>query len=149
MTTDEAELVATWRYDGAWSVYDLDSPQSLLDDLSCYHSAVMDEGLIGFCCTGIAARVQGMTEESGVLDVGLGMDPALVGRGDGAAFGQAVLSYLSTEAPDQTLRAVIQDWNARSLALARRLGFTDAGELVVVQRGRPVTYRVLTKSPKL
>jgi hypothetical protein len=45
------------------------------------------------------------------------------------------------------MRVVIQSWNARSLRLARQLGFADAGELIVLQSDRPVTYRVLTRLP--
>ncbi|WP_445168054.1 GNAT family N-acetyltransferase [Mycolicibacterium sp. Dal123E01] len=149
MTTDQAELVSTWQYDAQWSVYNLDSAQSLIADLACYHAVVADERLIGFCCTGTAARVPGMTEDSSILDIGVGMEPALTGQGHGAAFGDAVLRYLSTHRPGQTLRAVVQQWNARSLALARRLGFADTGELTTTQGGRPATYRVLIKSPKL
>jgi len=71
------------------------------------------------------------------------MDPALVGQGHGTAFGAAVLSYLADEHPGLTLRVAVQSWNARSLGLARRLGFAEAGELTAMQGGRPVTYRVL------
>ncbi|WP_319436091.1 GNAT family protein [Mycobacterium sp. RTGN5] len=147
MTAGEAELVATWQYDGDWSIYNLDSAESILDDLACYHSVLEHARVLGFCCTGVAARVPGMTEEPGILDVGLGMDPALVGQGHGAAFGAAVLRYLAAQDPDQTLRAVIQDWNVRSLRLTRRLGFSDVGQLVVHLSDQPVTYRVLTRPP--
>lgn len=145
MTAHEAVQVAAWRYDDAWSVYDLDSQQPLLDELSCYHSVFADDQLIGFCCTGTAARVAGMTEEPGVLDVGMGMNPQLVGAGRGAEFGGFVLEYLDARYGNQTLRAVVQDWNERSLRLIRRLGFTDAGDLIVLPGGRPVTYRVMTR----
>ena len=145
MTADEAKLIATWHYSGKWSVYDLPSPQPLLDALTSYHSVLVDEKLIGFCCTGSAARVPGMSGVSAILDIGMGMDPTAVGRGYGAVFGQAVLDYLSAQHPDWTLRAVVQDWNERSLRFARRLGFVDACELTVVQDGRRIPYRVVVK----
>jgi hypothetical protein len=37
MTADEAERVATWRFSGDWSIYDLGSAQPLIDDLASYH----------------------------------------------------------------------------------------------------------------
>ncbi len=148
MTADDAALVAGWRYVDKASVYNLDSPRPLLEELDCFH-AVTDAGtLIGFCCAGKAARVAGMCEEPDTLDIGMGMDPALMGRGHGAAFGRAVLRYLTSRHPGQALRAVVQDWNQRSLQLTRRLGFADAGELIVRQNGRPVRYRVVVKSSK-
>ena len=104
MTADEAQRVATWRYSGEWSVYDLESPQSLLDDLVEYHSVLVGHTLIVFCCTGEAARVSGMKKKPATLDVGMGMAPTHVGRGYGAVFGRAVVTYLSTMYPDQALR---------------------------------------------
>ena len=145
MTADEATLVAAWRYDGDWSVYNLDSAGSLLDDSPCYHAVLADDRLVGFCCTGIAARVPGIADEPGILDVGMGMDPALVGQGHGTAFGAAVPRYLTAHQPNQMMRVVIQGWNARSLQFAYRLGFSEIGELIVRQSGQRVTYRVLTK----
>ena len=147
MTVDEAVDVASWRYGGDWSVYDLSTPQPLLDNLTSYHAAVAGGELIGFCCTGIEARIAGMSEDSAMLDVGMGMNPKLVGCGNGAQFGKTVLEFLDVRHPGVTLRAVVQDWNERSLRLTRQLGFEDAGELVVVQGGRPMTYRVVRRLP--
>ena len=70
MTVDEAEQVAAWRYSGGWSIYNLESAQSLIVDLSNYYSIMFDGNLIGFCCIGEAARVPGMTEEPATLDLG-------------------------------------------------------------------------------
>lgn len=145
MTVGDAQRVAAWRYSGDWSVYDLRSAQPLIDDLASYRAVVAGKTLTGFCCIGEAARVPGMTAEPVTIDVGMGMDPAAVGGGNGAAFGQAVLSYLSQSYPGQALRAVVQSWNVRSLRLTRRLGFEDLGELTAVQGGQPVAYRIVVK----
>ena len=55
MTVDEATRVASWRYAGQWSVYDLTSARPLVDDLASYYAVVAGETLIGFCCIGAAA----------------------------------------------------------------------------------------------
>ncbi len=60
MTVDEAVDVANWRYGGDWSVYDLSTPQPVLDNLSSYYTVASGDDLIGFCCIGIEARVAGM-----------------------------------------------------------------------------------------
>lgn len=145
MAADEAADVAGWRYEGDWSVYDLSTP--ILDDLTSYYVVVDGERLIGFFCTGVEARVAGMSEEPATLDVGMGMNPKFVGRGHGARFGGAVLEYLAIRNPGVTLRAVVQSWNERSLRLTRQLGFQDAGELTVDQAGQPVAYRVVRRPP--
>ena len=38
MTVDEATRVASWRYAGQWSVYDLTSARPLVDDLASYYA---------------------------------------------------------------------------------------------------------------
>lgn len=145
MTVREAVDVANWRYGGDWSVYDLAAPKPILDNLSSYYTVVSGEDLIGFCCIGIEARVAGMKAHPAILDVGMGMNPQLVGRGNGARFGEIVLQYLDRRHPGMTLRAAVQAWNERSLRLTRRLGFEDAGELITVQGGRSVSYRVVQR----
>jgi len=145
MAADDAAAVVAWRYEGDWSIYNLSTSQPLLDNLASYHVVVNGYKLIGFFCTGTEARVPGMNEEVAVVDVGMGMNPKLVGRGNGSRFGETVLGYVADQHPGATLRAVVQSWNDRSMRLARRLGFQDAGQLTVDQGGRPVTYRVVRK----
>lgn len=143
MTREDAERVARWRYRGAWSVYDLPSAEPILDALTDHHAVVAADTLIGFCCTGDAARVPGLAVEPHMLDVGLGMDPSLVGRGQGTAFGWAVVRHLALRHPGRSMRAAVQSWNQRSLRLTQRLGFADEGVLTAGQGGRPVSYRIL------
>jgi RimJ/RimL family protein N-acetyltransferase len=145
MTAEEAEQVACWRYKGDWSIYDVPSAQPLIEDLGDYCAVVANQRLIGFCCIGAAARVPGLSENPAVLDVGIGMNPELVGVGHGVAFGQTVLRYLTKRFPDSALRAVVQSWNQRSLRLTQRLGFEDVGDFTVVQGGREVAYRIVVR----
>lgn len=147
MTIDEAVDVASWRYSGDWSVYDLSTPQPIIDNLASYRSVASGNEVVGFYCTGVEARVAGMVDVPAILDVGMGMHPELVGRGNGARFGEVVLRDLEARHSGVTLRAVVQSWNERSLTLTHRLGFQPVGKLVVVQDGRKLTYDVLHRSP--
>ncbi len=143
MSAHDAHLVATWRYSGPWAVYDMASAQPIFDHLPDYVAVTSGGQLVGFCCVGHAARVPGLLKEVDVLDVGLGMHPELVGHGRGEELGRTVLEFLATTHPDQQLRAVVQNWNERSLRLTRRLGFEDAGDITAVQNGHRVTYRIV------
>ncbi|OBB17626.1 hypothetical protein A5662_05815, partial [Mycobacteriaceae bacterium 1482268.1] len=124
-------------YGGPWAVYELPSAQPLLDDLADYYSVTSGQVLIGFFCTGAAARVPGMVEDPTVVDVGLGLHPDHVGRRRGALFARIVLKHLSEVHPGRPLRAVVQAWNRRSLRLTHQLGFVDIGEMTTVQNGKP------------
>jgi ribosomal-protein-alanine N-acetyltransferase len=146
LTPDHAQRIAEWRYDGPWAIYDsrpADPPMSGADG----YLAVTGPGgtpLVGFCCTGAAARVAGLTNQSAFVDIGVGMDPAHVGAGHGVEFAAAVVAHVRAETPGVKIRAVVQSWNTRSLTVTKRLGFVDAGRHIAVQDGRDVEYTVVT-----
>ena len=144
MTAADAQRIRDWRYDGPWTVYDSrpdDDPMS--DNLAV--AGTEGGPLVGFCCSGVEATVPGLPPDDTVLDIGVGMDPAFVGQGHGPAFATAVLDHYRSTTGMTRFRVVVQAWNERSLRLTRSLGFTDAGDHVVVQNGQPVTYRILVR----
>src|ERR1043166_4070523 len=93
LTEADAREISDWRYEGPWSVYDSRPEDGLmpLDEDYLAVAGAYGGPLGGFCCSGSEARVPGLAEVPGVLDVGFGMDPARVGRGHGVEFGTAVL----------------------------------------------------------
>jgi hypothetical protein len=58
-----------------------------------------------------------------VLDVCVGIDPALVGQEHDLRFATAVVDYYRTTTGAGRLRAVVQAWNERGVRLTRPLGF--------------------------
>ncbi len=137
LTPADLDDIAGWRYDDRWAVYDSDGP---LDPELGYWAVVEgsseNERLVGFGCLGEDARVPGLPEADGVLDVGVGMRPDLVGQGRGPEFAATVLDFAHARGATR-LRAVVQDWNIRSLRLVERLGFVrvgthDVGEVTFV-----------------
>jgi RimJ/RimL family protein N-acetyltransferase len=143
LTDADLDDIQTWAYDGAWSVYD--SEGGRLDPAMGYWAVVDgsgdDERLVGFGCLGEDARVPGLAEVDGVLDVGVGMRPDLVGQGLGPEFATTVLDFAHSRGATR-LRAVVQEWNTRSLRLVERLGFLRTGThpvgdvtFVVVEKG--------------
>ena len=142
LTADDLADIATWAYDGRWSVYDSDGP--LDPDLGYW--AVVEatphgERLVGFACLGEDARVPGLAERDGVLDVGVGLRPDRVGQGLGPTFAGTVLD-LAADRGARRVRAVVQDWNGRSLRVLARLGFQRTGTHAVGE----VTYLVLERA---
>lgn len=147
LTVADAEQIATWRYDGQWRTYDSRPEDGLLRAEAGYQ-AVADPAtgaLVGYVCTGAEARVPGLAEKAGVVDVGAGMRPDLVGSRVGSEFGAAVLGHIAVHAGtgDFLLRAVVLDWNERSLRLCARLGFRRVGTHSCEQDGRQNTYVLL------
>ncbi|MDQ1616956.1 MAG: [ribosomal protein S18]-alanine N-acetyltransferase [Actinomycetota bacterium] len=145
MSAEDGESIALWRYPGPWAVYDGTEPVHADEG---FFAVVDDEdgGLVGFACLGLEARVPGLGEVAGVLDVGVGMRPDLTGQGRGREFAAAVLKHARGAAADASatrFRAVVQEWNRRSLRLLERLGFTEVARHVVPEQG--VTYVVLSR----
>jgi RimJ/RimL family protein N-acetyltransferase len=138
LTLDEAERPLGWRYAEPYTVYDAEGP--LRRDLGFF--AVEDAGgdLVGFGCVGAEARVPGVEEEPGTVDVGYGLRPDLTGQGLGREFVGAVLSHVTDEHPSALQRMSILRWNARSRRVAQAHGFRvvdEAGEFDVLVREPP------------
>lgn len=132
LTVEDARFIARWRYDGPWQVYDPRPGDALLSD-DPHFLAVAGAGggpLAGFCCSGVEARVPGLAAEEGTLDVGVGMDPSMVGQGNGLRFVTTIIDHYRGTTGARRLRAVVQSWNERSLRLTRSAGFVPVGEYV-------------------
>lgn len=147
MTESFAREIATWTYLDEWSVYNSSPTSDLFTTEAGYLAVVGSENiLVGFACSGVEARVPGLSEAVDTLDVGLGMNPIFVGQGRGAEFGAAVVSYFQDSTNARYLRVVVQSWNERSLNLARNLGFKEIETHDCDQNGSFVTYTLLLKA---
>ncbi|HET7328062.1 MAG TPA: GNAT family N-acetyltransferase [Nocardioidaceae bacterium] len=141
LTADHGQQIALWRYPGPWAVYDSAGPP---DPTEGYWAVVDDaDELIGFACFGTEARVSGMAEQLGTLDVGVGIRPELTGQGRGQMFSEAVLAHGRDHTGASVFRAVVQDWNQRSVRLLHSLGFERTGTHPVPAQGK--TYVVMER----
>jgi ribosomal-protein-alanine N-acetyltransferase len=95
----------------------------MLDPRNGFHGVHGSDGLVGFCSFGSDGRVPGGPYADDALDVGAGMDPALVGVGHGRAFLGAVVHYAKSNLNAGRLRATIASWNERALRASRSVGF--------------------------
>jgi RimJ/RimL family protein N-acetyltransferase len=131
ITSDEAREVLTWRYPGLPTLYN-PAPDELEGDIEIlltpaynYYAARSAEGLLaGFCCYGADAQVPGGDYGlRNAVDVGLGLNPDLTGRGLSHGFLAAVLEWgRQCFAPDY-FRATVAAINVRSQGMFSRAGF--------------------------
>jgi len=137
LTADEAERPLGWRYPEPHATYDAEGP---LGQGLGFFAVDDDEGnLVGFGCVGAEARVPGVEEEPGTIDVGYGMRPELIGQGRGREFVGAILAHAAEGDPTARLRMSILHWNDRSRRIAQAHGFRivdRVGEFdVLVRKG--------------
>ena len=135
LTVEEAEEPLGWHYAAPYDTYDAAGPLGR----GAGFFAVEDGtgNLVGYGCEGAEARVPGVEEEPGTIDVGYGMRPDLVGRGLGREFVGAVLAHVTGAHPSARLRMSILRWNMRSRRVAEAHGFRvvdQAGEFDVLVR---------------
>jgi RimJ/RimL family protein N-acetyltransferase len=142
LTEADANEIAKWRYGDAYSLYDVDDAERLLDPAYEYHAAVgRDDELVGYCCFGADARVPGLGEDADVLDVGGALRPDLTGIGLGAGFLRAACRLGEELHNPGAYRVVIAAFNKRAQRVAYALGFervgvhsVDGREYVLMQR---------------
>jgi [ribosomal protein S18]-alanine N-acetyltransferase len=121
LTVEEAEQPLGWLYPEPFSTYDA---EGVLDPEHGFFAVEEDGELVGYGVTGQEARVPGVDEEAGTIDVGYGMRPDLIGRGRGRAFVGAILEFaVATDPAAARLRKSILDWNVRSRRVAEAHGF--------------------------
>lgn len=151
LSAADAEAISRWRYTGPHAVYDepeggeAGSARYKLDPANGFHAVVGPEGLVGFCSFGQDARVPGGMYDDDALDIGAGMDPALVGQGHGRAFLGAIVAHATTELQAGKLRATIACWNERALRAARSVGFEPVSTF---RSQQGVEFTILLRTPR-
>ena len=110
-----------WRYPPPQATYDHDGRVQ-----GDYLAAYEDDQLVGYVCFGEPARVEGMRDEPGLVDVGWGLRPDLLGRGIGPRLIAAALAVH----PGARHRIAVYDWNERAQRAPAKCGFVHTGERI-------------------
>jgi RimJ/RimL family protein N-acetyltransferase len=136
MQAEDARVIATWRYEEPYSIYnwaDDDDMAEMLDRRSPYYAARDAQGeLIGFFAYGSSAYVWGSDEphlysEDYTITIGLGMRPDLTGQGLGLAFVQAGMDFARKHFSPQFFRLYVLTFNERAIRVYEHAGFERVG----------------------
>lgn len=130
---EEAMEIGKWRYEGIYAFYNsVESPEALTELLDgSYYAVRADNGeLIGFFCLGPnaqvpAGRAEGLYEGLNVIDLGLGMRPALTGQGLGSSFLHVGLQFVREQLKSSTIRLTVACFNERAIRLYSQSGFVE------------------------
>lgn len=143
MTYEYALQISQWTYENEYSIYSFEQNKETLDELlNGDYIACTDANnkLAGYFCQGESARIP--TKESFCysddrLDIGLGMHPALCGKGMGYDFVLSGIKYLSQQRPDIRFRLTVACFNERAVSLYKKLGFTIEKTVTHKTLGKP------------
>jgi [ribosomal protein S18]-alanine N-acetyltransferase len=128
MSAEDAEAIASWRYDGPYAFYDADADA---DDLALllspvtrenrYFSALDEDGsLVGFF------EFKHSGGES--LELGLGLRPDLTGRGHGLEFLEAGMAFARARFAPAEFRLSVATFNERAIRVYERAEFRPVRE---------------------
>lgn len=146
MNESLATEILSWKYEPAYDFYNNElTEESLAEKLDGTYHALLNEQneLVGFFCVGEAAKVpvgyqQGAYTED-LIDIGLGMNPLLVGNGNGTAFCSYILRQVMKRNEGMPIRLSVATFNERAVHLYEQLGFvkkdefkTDAAEFITM-----------------
>lgn len=130
MTEERATDILGWKYEQPYNFYNNELTAEALQEMldGSYYSLVDEQNaLIGFFCTGANAQVSighqfgAYTED--FIDMGVGMHPNLVGKGNGFDFCAQVISFIRAESKDTPIRLTVATFNKRAIRLYEKLEF--------------------------
>jgi RimJ/RimL family protein N-acetyltransferase len=137
MNFEQAEKISKWKYEDEYSIYSMDDSQETIDELldGSYYSATGKGELIGYFCFGKAAQVpagneSGTYDDENFIDIGLGINPALCGKGLGVDFILQGIEFAKTLFNSSKFRLTVADFNVRAIKVYERAGFIKFGSFV-------------------
>lgn len=138
MTRADAAVIAAWAYPPPYDIYGMDASAGCMEELmdGSYYTVCDGYGVLaGFFCFGASARVPAGNrlhayEESGLMDIGLGMAPVLCGKGLGLAFLVRVLAFLREAFSASAFRLTVAAFNKRAIRVYEKAGFQKEGSFL-------------------
>ena len=135
MDENSAKLILSWRYKEPYNFYNNESNSEALKELldGSYRVITDDHGeIFGFMCTGESAQVPAGNKygvyNKNCVDMGLGMAPDHVGKGNGYPFCSFIINYIRENHGNIAIRLSVATFNKRAVYLYEKLGFKKADQ---------------------
>jgi RimJ/RimL family protein N-acetyltransferase len=147
MSADYAHQISEWKYEKEYSIYSFQQDDDTMKELmNGDYFAYLDRcnDLSGYFCFGKSARIPAVEEgayESEMLDIGLGMKPALCGKGFGCAFVKSGLDFAQSSFGIDRIRLTVAGFNTRAIRVYERIGFQPVSS--VTHRKTLQIFRVM------
>lgn len=134
-TEEDIRLFSEWTYEAPYDAYDITkSPDEAVEyflrpDVRC-HALVETGRLVGFVTFGSDAHVPGGDYAREALDIGLGLDPELTGKGNGKRYIEAAVAFADATFKAQRMRVTIAASNVRAQRAWKSVGFVKTGDFL-------------------
>ena len=135
MNREMANDILNWKYDPPYDFYNNEiTEEAMMEILNGSYYALVNEfkEIIGFFCIGENAQVPignqfGVYTED-LVDMGLGMKPNLVGKGNGFEFCSYIVRFIEENYQSTPIRLTVAKFNRRAIHLYEKLGFVLENE---------------------
>lgn len=132
MQEEHAELVCSWEYEPAYQIYGF-LPWEHMKALEVEFGDPVIRELQYAVIMSEYGTVEGFAQFfplAGVTRLGLGMNPALIGKGHGTAFVEAIVKEALHRHPNDEIDLEVLTWNKRAIHIYQKAGFgiTDTYE---------------------
>ena len=143
----DARSILEWRYNPPYDWYNPpplsdEAVANLIDPQWQFHSIKAGGASVAYASFGNDGRVTGGDYSDPAIDIGLGLAPALTGRGLGAIVLQAILDFAQITFQSPAARLTVARFNQRAIRLYDRVGFEPTQEFT----HKRVAYLVMVKS---
>lgn len=135
MTENKARHILAWKYEVPYDFYNNEETDEALEEMldGSYYALLNEQNdVIGFFCIGKNAQVP-VGHQFGVyvddfVDIGLGMNPNLVGKGNGTTFCNYIIQFIRKHYVGKPIRLTVAKFNKRAIHLYEKLGFVRVAE---------------------
>ena len=135
MSENNAKYILTWKYEKPYDFYNNDVTAENLKEMqdgSYYALLNAQNDVVGFFCIGENAQVP-IGHQLGVyvddfVDMGLGMHPNLIGKGNGTAFCSNIIQFIEKQYVGKSIRLTVANFNKRAIHLYEKLGFVKVAQ---------------------
>ena len=135
MTENNAKHILAWKYEKPYDFYNNEVTKENLKEMldGSYYALLNEHDVVGFFCIGENAQVP-IGHQFGVyvddfVDMGLGMHPSLVGKGNGTAFCTYILQFIEKQYEGKSIRLTVANFNKKAIHLYEKLGFVKIAEI--------------------
>ena len=145
LTEADKRAICAWDYPGEYALYNLPAYEEMRERQSGFCHPERAANFHGFSERETLVGFVNLLEEEKEVFVGIGVNPALCGRGYGQQILHQAWELCQSLYPGKPLYLEVRTWNARAIRCYEKAGFRIDGEAFeqVTGSGKGIFYRMI------
>jgi RimJ/RimL family protein N-acetyltransferase len=142
-----AEKIANWEYNKPYDIYNMNGDENTIKEIieDDYYSYIYNDIIIGYFCYGKPAIVpndnsKDIYNDDKYLDIGIGMNPKLCGKGKGYNFFKKSVETAYEIYEIKKYRLTVAKFNKRAIKIYKKYGFLKDKEFVKNSSSSDTTF---------